>query len=178
MRPREMSPTEPTDPLKAPLDTGRITFVPPGGSDTVRGEMATLVDDGEMEEARLESMRRSSVSLETAAKVPPAPASEADIDVVWAPESKTLDTHELFTKYAAILGDFNRVPIVTVPFDQLPSLSMDSRMGFLVALIDGTSSIQTLLDVAGMPAREMLHALVTLRDVGIVGFGDEAGGRS
>jgi len=63
--------------------------------------------------------------------------------------------------------------VVTVPFDQLSSLSLDNRMGFLIALIDGESSIQTLLDVASMPPREVLHALATLRDLGIIEFFEE-----
>jgi hypothetical protein len=46
-------------------------------------------------------------------------------------------------------------------------------MGFLVALIDGASSIQNILDVAGMPQPEVLSALVTLRDLGIIGFPDD-----
>ena len=45
-------------------------------------------------------------------------------------------------------------------------------MGFLVALIDGETSIQSLLDVAAMPPREVLHALATLRDLGIIRFRD------
>ena len=127
--------------------------------------MPTLIDEVELEAARLESMKQTT---------PPAPPShDEEIDVVWAPESDLLDPEKLFAKYVTLLGAFTRVPFVTVPFDQLPSLSMDNRMGFLIALIDGSSSIQTLLDVAGMPPREVLHALVTLRDLEIVGFRDE-----
>ena len=153
-------------------DTGdpkRITVVPPGGAGAVRGEMPTLIDDAELEAARLASMRRSSVppAPRTAAKAPPP---EGEIHVVWDPESEPFDAEELFAKYVALLGAFTRMPVVLVPFDQLPSLSMDSRMGFLVALIDGSSSIQTILDVSGMPPREVLHALATLRDLGIMGF--------
>ena len=150
-------------------DARRVTVVPPGGAEAVRGEMPTLIDDAELETARLASMRRSSVppAPRTAENAPP---HEGEIHVVWDPESEPFEAEALFSKYVAILGPFTRMPVVTVPFDQLPSLSMDSRMGFLVALIDGSSSIQTILDVAGMPPREVLHALATLRDLGIVGF--------
>jgi hypothetical protein len=125
--------------------------------DAFRSETPTLVDAVELEAARLASMKGS---------MPPPP--EEEIEVVWAPESELLDPEQLFAKYVKLLGAFTRMPLVTVPFEELPSLSMDNRMGFLIALIDGTSSIQTLLDVAGMPPREVLHALVTLRDLGIV----------
>ena len=146
--------------------------VPPEVPDAIRGEMPTLVDDVELETARLASARRSSA--------PPAPPTETvsrahsdhEIDVVWAPDSESLDPEVLFSKYVRLLGSFQRVPMLTVPFDQLASLSLDSRIGFLVALIDGASSIETLLDVAAMPPREVLHALVTLRDLGILTFRD------
>jgi hypothetical protein len=130
-----------------------------------RAEQPTLVDDAELENARLASMRETSP--------PPPRASEGEIEVTWAPESEQLDPEELFAKYVRVLGEFTRVPVITIPFDELPSLSLDNRMGFLVALIDGSSSIQTLLDIAGMPPREVLHALVTLRDLGIVKLREE-----
>jgi hypothetical protein len=148
-------------------------IVPPEVPDAIREDMPTLVDEVELEVARLASARRSSA--------PPAPPpvesssrahSEHDIDVVWSPDAEPLEPEVLFSKYVQLLGPFRRVPVVTVPFEQLPSLSLDSRIGFLVALIDGASSIETLLDVAAMPPREVLHALVTLRDLGILTFRD------
>jgi hypothetical protein len=134
-----------------------------GGRDgAFRAEIPTLVDDVELETARLASMRD------------PTPSVADEIDVVWSPESEPVDPEKTYSKYVALLGAFSRVPVVTVSFDALRSLSMDSRMGFLIALIDGASTIETLLDVAaGMPPREVLHALVTLRDLGIVELREE-----
>jgi hypothetical protein len=136
--------------------------------------MPTLVDDAELEAARIESMRESSPPPPVSAAGPvPAPrASEGEIEVLWAPESEQLEPEDLFAKYVKMLGAFTSIPYVTVPFEELPTLSLDSRMGFLIALIDGGSTIQELLDVAGMPPREVLHALVTLRDLGIVRLRD------
>jgi len=160
------------EPSAATDDAKRITVVPPEGTEALRGEMPTLVDEAELEAARLASMRTSSLPPVPRAS-PTAPPAGAEIDVIWDPESEPLEAEELFAKYVALLGAFTRVPIVTVPFEQLPSLSMDHRIGFLVALIDGASSIQTILDVSGMPPREVLHALATLRDLGIVDFRSE-----
>ena len=136
--------------------------------------MPTVVDDAALEAARLASMKRTSEfpAHAPAAVADPRP-SDGSIEVEWAPESESLDPEQLFSKYVKLLGAFTRVPRVTVPVEELPSLSMDNRMGFLIALIDGESSIQTLLDVASMPPREVLHALVTLRDLGIVAFREE-----
>ena len=162
----EPSRTRPLEPTSAPGETKRTTVIPPGGAEAVRSELPTLVDEAELEAARVASMRNSST--------PPVPAaaSSADIHVEWAPDSG-LDPEELFSGYVLILGAFTRVPFLRVPIEELPSLSMDNRMGFLVALIDGASTIQNLLDVAGMAEREVLHALMTLRDLGIIGFRDE-----
>jgi hypothetical protein len=167
------SPRTNTTPESHSGDAKPTTVVPPGGIRAVRAEMPTLIDEVELEAARVLSMRDSSIPPLRRGEAPEARRSDEDIEIVWAPESEQLNAEELFSKYVRLLGPFTRVPFVTVPFDQLPSLSLDNRMGFLVALIDGTSTIQTLLDVAGMPAREALHALATLRDLGIVAFRDE-----
>lgn len=117
--------------------------------------------------------RTGSVPSIQSAAVASARTAEPEIDVVWAPEAEPPDPEQLFSKYVRLLGAFTRVPIVTVPIEKIPTLSMDNRMGFLIALIDGSSTIQTLLDVASMPPREVLHALVTLRDLGIVAFRED-----
>ena len=146
------------------------------GTGAAREEMPTLVDDVELEAARVASTKRSSAPppplAEDAAEVE-RPLTDHDIDITWAPDSELLDPEELFSKFVRLLGPFTRVPTITVTVERLSTLSLDNRMGFLVALIDGTTNIQTLLDVAGMPPREVLHAIVTLRDLGILALRDE-----
>ena len=138
----EPSRTRPLEPTPAPGETKRTTVIPPGGAEAVRSELPTLVDEAELEAARIASMRHSSTP-----PVPPAAPSAAEIHVEWAPDSG-LDPEEIFSGYVLLLGAFTRVPVLRVPLEELPSLSMDNRLGFLVALIDGASSIQNLLDVA------------------------------
>jgi hypothetical protein len=151
-------------------ESRRITVVPPGDGEAVRDEVPTLVDEVELETARLASMRNGSTPAVASAMVSGVRHAEPEIEVEWVPEAEPLDPQELYSKYVKLLGAFTRIPIVTVPFAKIPTLSMDHRMGFLVALIDGNSTIEDLLDVASMPPREVLHALVTLRDLGIVAF--------
>jgi hypothetical protein len=140
--------------------------------------MPTLVDEVELEAARIASAKQSSIppsfkgEYQGERERPSRPQTDHEIEVAWDLDSEPADPEELFPKYVRMLGPFSCVPIVTVPFEKITSLALDHRMGFLVALIDGTSSIQTLLDVAGMAPREVLHALVTLRDLGIVAFRD------
>jgi hypothetical protein len=47
-------------------------------------------------------------------------------------------------------------------------LPLDSRAGFVVSLIDGCVTVETILDMAGLPEREVLELLGTLRDLGAV----------
>jgi hypothetical protein len=65
--------------------------------------------------------------------------------------------------YAARLGPLDRVPMVIVPRAQMRWLSMDHRAGFILSLIDGSSSVEMILDLSGMSrldAYRILHELV------------------
>jgi hypothetical protein len=64
--------------------------------------------------------------------------------------------------YGSRLGALDRVPVAIVPRADLKWLSLDHRAGFLLSLVDGESSIEEILDVAGMPALEVLRTLYTL----------------
>lgn len=125
-----------------------------------RAEMPTITDEVALEVARLASRRSSR---------PPPPSASMEIEVEWELEPEGMESVADFT---ARLGSLARVPTMTVPFDQLATLSLDNRMGFLIAMVDGTSTIQTLLDVAAMPVLEVLRALVMLEERGIVEFRD------
>jgi hypothetical protein len=72
--------------------------------------------------------------------------------------------------YAARLGSLDRVPRVVVPRTQMRWLSMDHRAGFILSLIDGSSTIEMILDVSGMPkldALRILHELVEQKVVAL-----------
>jgi hypothetical protein len=72
--------------------------------------------------------------------------------------------------YAAKLAPLNRTPVVIVPRSQMRWLSIDHRAGFVLSLIDGSVSVETILDVSGMPrldALRILHELVQQRIVAL-----------
>jgi len=71
---------------------------------------------------------------------------------------------------AARLGALDRVPMVVVPRTQLRWLSMDHRAGFVLSLVDGTSSVEMILDVCGMPKLDALRILHELVQQKIVAF--------
>ena len=72
--------------------------------------------------------------------------------------------------YAARLGPLDRVPMVIVPRGQMRWLSMDHRAGFVLSLIDGSSSVEMILDMCGMAKLDALRILNELVQEKIVSF--------
>ena len=72
--------------------------------------------------------------------------------------------------YAARLGPLERIPMVVVPRAQMRWLSMDHRAGFILSLIDGSSTVDMILDVSGMPKLDALRILLDLVQQKIVAF--------
>ena len=70
--------------------------------------------------------------------------------------------------YAARLGDLGQIVIVAIPPDQIRWLSLDHRAGFLLSMVDGTSSIEEILDVSGMTRLDALRIMFTLLEQRII----------
>ena len=70
--------------------------------------------------------------------------------------------------YAASLGSLERVPRVAVPREDIPTLALDHISGFILALIDGSCSLDTILDMASMPRLDALRVLHELVQQGTV----------
>jgi hypothetical protein len=62
----------------------------------------------------------------------------------------------------------SRVPVVVASVEGLAQAGLDSRAGFLLSLMDGSTSIELLLDLCGMPDNEALLLLNGLRRQGLV----------
>jgi len=70
--------------------------------------------------------------------------------------------------YLARIGSLDQVVRVIVADDQLRWLSLDHRAGFLLSLVDGTSRVEDLLDISGMPRLEALRVFYTLLEQGAI----------
>jgi hypothetical protein len=70
--------------------------------------------------------------------------------------------------YAARLGPLDQAVTVAVPPDQVRWLSLDHRAGFLLSLVDGTSSIEEILDISGMTRLDALRIMYTLLEQQII----------
>jgi hypothetical protein len=63
---------------------------------------------------------------------------------------------------------FQRIPRLAVEPRDLTLLALDHREGFLVSLVDGVSTIETVLDLCAMPADEALEILESLALRGVL----------
>ena len=76
----------------------------------------------------------------------------------------------LVKMYTARIGPLDRVPVLMVAQNQLKWLSIDHRAGFVLSHIDGTSSLEMILDVSGMAPLDCLRILFELVQQRIVSF--------
>lgn len=70
--------------------------------------------------------------------------------------------------YTARLGALSMVPRLSVEPAEIRWLGLDHRAGFLLSRVDGTHTIEELLDVSGMRRLEGLKTLVELKDLGAI----------
>ena len=74
--------------------------------------------------------------------------------------------------YAARLGALTQRVRVAVPADQIRWLSLDHRAGFVLSLIDGSSTVEELLDISGMNRLDALRILYTLFDQRVIALSE------
>lgn len=74
----------------------------------------------------------------------------------------------LAKKYLSRLGGLAKIPRVAMPPDEIRWLSLDHKAGFLLSCIDGTSSIEEVLDVACMQEFEAIRILHDFRELGVI----------
>jgi hypothetical protein len=91
-----------------------------------------------------------------------------DPDDVEAAECAESCREVLEGMYAARLGPLDRIPTVIVQPTQLRWLSIDHRAGFVLSLIDGSSTLEMILDVSGMAKLDALRILHELLQAKIV----------
>jgi hypothetical protein len=70
--------------------------------------------------------------------------------------------------YRSRLGSFERIARVALAADELRWLGLNHRAGFFLSHVDGMTTVDDLLDLAGMPRLEALKTLVELLDMGAV----------
>jgi hypothetical protein len=66
------------------------------------------------------------------------------------------------------LGSLLRVPVLAIPRTQLLAHALDHRAGFLLSLVDGSSTLEMILDVCSMPHPDALRLVDELVRTGIL----------
>ena len=70
--------------------------------------------------------------------------------------------------YVGRLGALDQVPVMMIPHAELRWLALDHRAGFVLSLVDGTSSIEEIIDVSTMPPLEVLRTLYNLLSQNVI----------
>lgn len=74
----------------------------------------------------------------------------------------------LFQIHRDRIGDLASTPKVVSDGESLTKFNLPTDAGFLLSMVDGMTTVEDLISVAGMDAFEALHMLCAMLDVGIV----------
>jgi hypothetical protein len=74
----------------------------------------------------------------------------------------------LYRIFEGQIGSLERVPTVRMDTASVARLELDHRFGFILDRIDGSTSFDDLLDIAGMPRLEAFRILETLLRKGVI----------
>src|SRR5262249_12122404 len=66
------------------------------------------------------------------------------------------------------LGSLKGVPRVVMTPDEIEQVGLDHRFGFMLSLVDGNTTFDDLLDIAGMPRLEAFRILEALLRQGVI----------
>lgn len=72
--------------------------------------------------------------------------------------------------YLAQLGSRAEVPRIILSSDKLRTLNPDRWAAFIISRVDGMSSIDDIIDIAGMPQLDALRILYELLQQGVIGL--------
>lgn len=67
--------------------------------------------------------------------------------------------------------ELDRIPRLAVTHSQLLKLPLDHRAGFLVSFVDGSFTIEMILDVCPLPRERTLAILGELQHQGVIAVG-------
>src|SRR5262249_44217095 len=76
--------------------------------------------------------------------------------------------HMLYERYLERLGAADSVPRLLLERGSITGLALDHRAGFLLSCVDGTSTIEELIDVSAMPKLEAVRILYELVQEGVI----------
>lgn len=166
------SPAHPADPWGAPTDEREAGAG--GGLALLESRVAPEADaavNREVDVSSQENALRDLLELDdfsgalAVAKELLAHAPDHDL----AAQTRQMCEDRLRAMYASKIGDTQAVPRVLVAPDELIWLDLDHRAGFVLAQIDGVSSYEEIVEVAGMDMLESYRIIAKLVQDGVIG---------
>ncbi len=97
-------------------------------------------------------------------------ALESESRIAAAPVSRIEPIADTEDALLARFGSRTSTLVVMVSFDEVTTLALDHREGFLLSLVDGASTVDEILDVCGMAPLEATRILCRLAAEGVVSF--------
>lgn len=73
-------------------------------------------------------------------------------------------------QYVKIMGSTESIPVLRVSPEELRDKALDPRAGFILSLVDGATSVETLLDLSSMPRLEALRLMYELTVERVIEF--------
>lgn len=130
-------------------------------SEEPRGESLEALEQKLNELSELDDL---SGALEVAKQIL---AMDPEHRVARAAEGRSRDV--LMKMASSKIGDLAAVPTVLCPPDQVIWLDLDHRSGFILSQVDGVSSYQDIMEIAGMDHLECALILAELVSGGVIG---------
>jgi len=178
---RALTEDEPTG-AKTPLDPRVIALAAEGGTkapvdpiDARTLQILEDVDEGapDTEQKDDRTRRRITVLLERAAewsKGTELDRAVAAVDLALSEDPNSALAQKLIHRnretimsvFQSFLGDLNRQPALARPLHELAAAPISPRAAFLLSRVDGTLSLDEILDVSGMPRLEAYRYLCQL----------------
>ncbi len=149
----------------------------PGPPERRRAPLPTLTEDDMREQGERETLPPPVPMRELVARMmgdvdgdpPPTPAPETsvELDALGADDEAEI-LAEIGAAYLARLGSRAHVPFTTASREAALGVALDHWAGFILSLVDGTASVEDVVDASSLPEIEALRLLCELRDRGLV----------
>lgn len=97
-------------------------------------------------------------------------AAEAEPEALEIQARLDLVRARLLRRYRERVGDLSSAPVVRGEAGSITRYNLPSDAGFLLSMVDGSTSAADLVSLSGMDAFEALRILQGLLDAGIVGM--------
>ena len=135
----------------------------------MQGERATLPPPVPIEQLVDRMMGDLSGEMAAVRRPPPVRRETAELELGEMASSDQADLlAEIGEAYLGRLGGRTHVPFTLMTRHDTLRASLDHLAGFVLSLVDGTATVDDILDAASMPEHETLRLLCELREQGLI----------